>query len=98
MPPPSPGRSIMSDIINTGHNQSQGSSPFDQFRKVRPDGTEYWSARDLREPFGYAAWREFEKIVLLGAEDFLNLTGNADEHFVRTHKMVPIGSGAFRQL
>lgn len=76
----------------------QGNSPFDQFRRVRPDGTEYWSARDIQVPFGYGAWREFEKVVLSAAEDFMNLLGNADDHFARTHKMVSIGSGASRQV
>ncbi len=76
----------------------QGNSPFDQYRHVRSDGTEYWSARDIQIPFGYGAWREFEKVVLSAAEDFMNLLGNADDHFARTHKMVPIGSGASRRV
>lgn len=34
-------------------------SPFDAIRRVRPDGSEYWSARDLMPLMGYQAWRNF---------------------------------------
>ncbi|WP_261949236.1 phage antirepressor KilAC domain-containing protein [Rhodococcus sp. T9N] len=34
-------------------------SPFDSIRQVRPDGSEFWSARDLMSVMGYGAWREF---------------------------------------
>lgn len=36
-------------------------SPFDQIRRFRPDGTEYWAARDMMEPLGYQArnWQRF---------------------------------------
>lgn len=34
-------------------------SPFDAIRQVRPDGTEFWSARDLMPLLGYSAWRNF---------------------------------------
>jgi DNA-damage-inducible protein D len=40
-----------------------GPSPFDQVRRVRPDGTEYWSARDLMPLMGYARWEDFAKIT-----------------------------------
>lgn len=36
-----------------------GQSPFDAIRQVRPDGTEFWSARDLAPVMGYANWRNF---------------------------------------
>ena len=35
------------------------SSPFDTIRRVRPDGSEYWSARDLMPLLGYDQWRRF---------------------------------------
>lgn len=36
-----------------------GSSPFDAIRRVRPDGSEYWSARDLQPLMGYTRWESF---------------------------------------
>lgn len=38
----------------------QPESPFDAIRRVRADGTEYWSARDLMPLMGYSAWQHFE--------------------------------------
>lgn len=37
----------------------QHAAPFDAIRLVRPDGGEYWSARDLMPLMGYSTWRNF---------------------------------------
>lgn len=37
-----------------------GGSPFDAIKRTRPDGTTYWSARDLMPLLGYARWENFE--------------------------------------
>ena len=34
----------------------------DSYAKVE-DGVEYWLARDLMEPLGYAQWRNFETAI-----------------------------------
>jgi len=46
------------------HTTSDGVTPFDQIKRVREDGTEYWSARDLMPLMGYARWEDFYKITL----------------------------------
>lgn len=41
-------------------------SPFDQYKRVGPDGTEFWSARDLMESMGYYgrnAWANFSSAI-----------------------------------
>lgn len=38
-------------------------SPFDAVRKVRDDGTEYWSARDLMPLLGYPRWNEMKPAI-----------------------------------
>lgn len=44
-----------------GSNQTDGHiTPFDAIKQTRPDGTEFWSARDLMPLMGYSAWRNFE--------------------------------------
>ena len=40
-----------------------GRSPFDQIKHTRPDGSEYWSARELMPLMGYPAWREFRPAI-----------------------------------
>lgn len=42
----------------------QGSSPFDAIRQSRPDGSEFWSARDLMPMLGYGdKWQNFESAI-----------------------------------
>lgn len=41
----------------------QGSSPFDAIRQTRPDGSEFWSARDLMPMLGYSKWQDFESAI-----------------------------------
>ncbi|MCZ9631350.1 phage antirepressor KilAC domain-containing protein [Rhodococcus sp. BH5] len=40
-------------------NQDDDESPFDAIRRIRPDGTEFWSARDLMPLLGYPTWQHF---------------------------------------
>lgn len=35
-------------------------SPFDTIKQTRPDGSEFWSARDLMDGMGYSYWKNFE--------------------------------------
>ena len=37
-----------------------GQSPFDQIKQTRPDGSDFWSARDLQPLMGYPRWNEFQ--------------------------------------
>lgn len=48
----------MSELQPTGEQ-----SPFDAIRRVREDGSEYWTARDLQVATAYARWEDFAKIV-----------------------------------
>lgn len=38
-------------------------SPFDAIRQVRPDGSEFWSARDLMPMLGYDRWENFTQAI-----------------------------------
>lgn len=38
-------------------------SPFDAIRRIRPDGSEYWSARDLMPLLGYDRWDRVPEVV-----------------------------------
>lgn len=42
---------------------SPGVSPFDAIRRLRLDGSEYWSARELMPLLGYAKWENFADAV-----------------------------------
>ncbi|MGM5069793.1 phage antirepressor KilAC domain-containing protein [Rhodococcus qingshengii] len=54
----------MSEMNLFNHDESDDDkSPFDKIRRVRPDGTEYWTGRDLNTLTNYASWQMFEKAI-----------------------------------
>lgn len=54
---------IVTDCVMPTAGRSSDASPFDQIRRTRPDGTEFWSARELMPLMGYARWEDFHKIT-----------------------------------
>lgn len=48
------------DLIEPGDGEE---SPFDAIRRFRPDGSEFWSARDLQVATGYSRWEDFARII-----------------------------------
>jgi DNA-damage-inducible protein D len=59
-------------------------------------GNDYWIAREINNLLGYPTWREFENVIgrAIAACDGTDL--ESAHHFVATHKMVEVGSGAKR--
>jgi DNA-damage-inducible protein D len=58
-------------------------SPFDSIRRLRPDGSEYWSARDLMPVMGYGAdWRNFVDAIERAKITAVNTGVQVDEVFV----------------
>lgn len=50
----------MNDTSLTPQN---GDSPFDGIRRTRPDGSDFWSARDLMPLLGYEKWERFADAI-----------------------------------
>jgi len=85
--------------MNTNHIQ-QMQSQFDQLAQTHPDenSLEFWFARDLQEPLGYARWENFQTAISR-AIDSCKTTGYEPEHHFRgVTKMVSLGSGAERSV
>ena len=61
-------------------------------------GTEFWCARDLQGLLGYAEWRNFSKVIDKAITACQNAGYDPRDHFVEINKMVPLGSGAQRQV
>ena len=58
------------------------------------DGVECWSARDLKDVFGYAKWDNFVKVVDKAKETCSNAREAERDHFADIRKMAGIGSAA----
>jgi DNA-damage-inducible protein D len=72
---------------------------FEQLLHVEEDsGVEFWLARDLQEVLGYQTWRSFEQVVQKAITACQNSGYNTNDHFAEISKMVPLGSGANREV
>lgn len=59
---------------------------------------EFWYARDLMEPLGYARWENFLTAVQRAQDACLGAGYEVSDHFRDVTKMVEIGSGATREV
>jgi DNA-damage-inducible protein D len=72
---------------------------FDDLSQTVPDdGVEFWFARDLMEPLGYARWENFQTAIQRAIESCETTGYLAEDHFRGVTKMVKLGSGAERSI
>lgn len=53
----------MTQLTLLGAAPGDDGSPFDKIRRERPDGSEYWSARELMSLLGYETWQRFAETI-----------------------------------
>jgi DNA-damage-inducible protein D len=73
-----------------------GISPFEQIKRTRPDGSEFWTARDLQPVTGYARWESFLTPLNRAMKAAANTGADVDIHFRRSPKLAgqrPQGGG-----
>jgi DNA-damage-inducible protein D len=72
---------------------------FDDLSQTVPDdAVEFWFARDLMEPLGYARWENFQTAIQRAIESCETTGYLAEDHFRGVTKMVKLGSGAERAI
>lgn len=72
---------------------------FDGLSQTVPDdAVEFWFARDLMEPLGYARWENFQTAIQRAIESCETTGYLAEDHFRGVTKMVKLGSGAERSI
>lgn len=74
-----------------------GSGLFDQIRRQDETG-EYWSCREISPLLGYVKWERVPGVIARAAAAAKNSGMNPDDHFRPASQVVPIGSGAAREL
>jgi DNA-damage-inducible protein D len=83
----------------TDHTVPQLTTRLDELSQRLPDeGIEFWFARDLMEPLGYARWENFTTALQRAIESCKSTGYDADDHFRGVTKMVALGSGAERAV
>lgn len=61
-------------------------------------GTECWSARELRLILGYGSWQSFQKAIDRAKESCENIGEDVNNHFADVFKTVEIGNSAPREI
>ncbi|WGL28026.1 DNA damage-inducible protein D [Pectobacterium brasiliense] len=74
-------------------------SHFDDLSHIIPeDGIEFWFARDLMEPLGYARWENFQTAIMRAVESCKTTGYDESDHFRGVTKMIEIGKGGQRPV
>lgn len=68
-------------------------APFDAIRNVRPDGSEYWSARALMPVMGYASWRNFKVPVDRARTSAMNQGVDVNRQFAGSRNLADRAQG-----
>ncbi|ASN72032.1 hypothetical protein 7S2_39 [uncultured Caudovirales phage] len=67
-------------------------SPFDEIRRVRPDGTEFWSARELQPFMGYSKWQDFQNAIERAKAAAANAGHDAGTLFTQVNQLMDAGN------
>jgi DNA-damage-inducible protein D len=67
-------------------------------RRAADTGIEFWCARDLQMLLGYARWENFFKVIEKAITSCRTSGYEPADHFLEITKMVPLGSGAKREV
>lgn len=67
-------------------------------QKIPGEDIEFWFARDLMEPLGYARWENFQTAIKRAIESCETTGYKAEDHFRGVTKMIEIGKGGQRAV
>lgn len=65
---------------------------FEEIKKVREDGTEFWSARELATALDYTQWRNFQKVINRARVACENSGHDSSNDFAEVSKIVDAGA------
>jgi DNA-damage-inducible protein D len=72
---------------------------FNELSQTLPDeGIEFWFARDLMEPLGYARWENFTTAIQRAIESCKSTGYDESDHFRGVTKMIEVGKGGQRPV
>jgi DNA-damage-inducible protein D len=71
---------------------------FEDIKKIRDDGTEYWMARELAPVLDYTKWENFSKVIDRAMLACKNSGFEIADHFPDVRKMIEVAKTAKRQV
>lgn len=84
---------MKSEIVKTMQSQFDGLA-----QTVPGEDVEFWFARDLQEPLGYARWENFLTAINRAIESCRSTGYNPDYHFRGVTKLITHGKGGQRAI
>ena len=81
------------EVIQVLQNQFDAIS-----QRIPGEDVEFWLARDLQEPLGYARWENFQTAIKRAIKSCETTGYEPSNHFRGVTKMVNLGSGAERPI
>ncbi len=72
-------------------SKTTSASPFDAIKRVRPDGSEYWYAREVMPLLGYTKWQAFQEAIERATTACQKANHSLSDHFTGTRKVIPGG-------
>ena len=78
--------------------QAKEYKSFEQIKKIREDGSEYWYARELSNVLDYTEWRNFNKVLDRAKLACKNSCQEIKEHFVEVNKTIKMPKNAVKQI
>ena len=87
-----------SKALTPEEENSYTESLFESIKHVNEYSQEFWYARELQIALEYSKWENFKKVIDKAIESCTNSGTETWDHFAEVRKMVPIGSGAEREL
>jgi DNA-damage-inducible protein D len=82
----------MSELIAPEYEQ------FENIKRIRSDGSEYWSARELAPVLDYTEWRNFTKVIDKAMLACSNSGHDIAYHFVDVNKTIKMPKTAEKQV
>ena len=71
---------------------------FEEIKKTKHNGSEYWTARELAPVLGYNKWENFQKVIERAMLACKNSGHAVNDHFPELRKMIQTGKGAKREI
>lgn len=71
---------------------------FEEIKKIREDGTEYWNARELSEVLQYKKWENFAKVIDRAKLACNNSGFEIEEHFPEVRKTLEMPNNATKTI
>ena len=78
--------------------QAKEYKSFEKIKKIRREGSEYWSARELSEVLQYKQWRNFSKVIDRAKLACQNSGRSIESDFAEVSKIVEAGASHKRVI